>query len=211
MNKFETDYIKNQLKHTQETRTFFNNSIKPERERSVCRAFLRTIGIDFKDKELIAPTEEPADVAFRDARFQIREILDPGRKRGDEWREKEKKYTEAKSIIEISGPYSSPIPFNLETLVPALVDSLSEKSIKYGNKCHDIDILVYINLSNKSLIPDSEIPDLDKLRLQGWRSASFIFNPYGVVLFANSNAPDFLCSLKPGVYNEWKTDGLFDI
>jgi hypothetical protein len=68
-------YLDNLLAHAAKTRTFLSNRMKPERERSVSRAFLRAIGISFIDSELIAPTVEPADVAFRDARFQVRDLV----------------------------------------------------------------------------------------------------------------------------------------
>ena len=74
----ETEYLEKLRKHASDTRAFLKNEAKPERERSVCRAFLRTIGVKFNESELVAPTAEPADVAFRTARFQIREMLDPG-------------------------------------------------------------------------------------------------------------------------------------
>jgi len=61
--------------HAAQTRMFLSNAMKPERERSVCRAFLRALGVSFNDGELIAPAVEPADVSFRDARFQVRDLL----------------------------------------------------------------------------------------------------------------------------------------
>lgn len=73
MCKTETEYLKNLRKHASDTRrVFFGNKAKPidmksERERSVCRAFLRAIGVAFEEHELIAPSTEPADVAFRTA------------------------------------------------------------------------------------------------------------------------------------------------
>lgn len=75
-------YLEKLRAHAADTRTFLSNKLKPERERSVCRAFLRAIGVSFIDNELIAPTVEPADVAFRQARFQVRDLL-RGHKRGD--------------------------------------------------------------------------------------------------------------------------------
>lgn len=72
MNTTENDILNELKKHATDTRTFLSNKMKPERERSVCRAFLRAIGVSFEESEIIAPTDEPADVAFRDARFQIR-------------------------------------------------------------------------------------------------------------------------------------------
>jgi hypothetical protein len=77
----EHAFLKNLKTHADQTCAFLSNAMKPERERSVCRAFLRALGVSFADSELIAPTIEPADVSFRQLRFQGRELL-RGRKRG---------------------------------------------------------------------------------------------------------------------------------
>jgi hypothetical protein len=185
--------------------------MKPERERSVCRAFLRAIGVPFQEQELVAPTDEPADVAFRTARFQIREILKPDRRRGDEWKRKEKNYSEAKSLDDVTEPHSPPASVSLVELVPEIVDTMSEKAQKYGTGCNDIDALVYVNLGNRFLAPHSDIPNLDALLLQGWRSVSILFPPYGVTLFGAAAAPDFLTALAPGQYMGWQDiDSLFE-
>lgn len=198
MCKTVTEYIENLRKHAIETRTFFGNKAKPERERSVCRAFLRTIGVVFDERDLIAPTDEPADVAFRAARFQVRELLEPSRRRGYEWKEKEKKYSEANSLNELLEPCSSPTSVELHMLVPEIVQALTEKAQKYGAGCSAIDALVYVNFKDQYLAAHSDMPNLDKLRSQGWRSVGLLFSPYGVILFAGPMAPDFLRALEPG-------------
>lgn len=207
----ETEYLEKLRRHASDTRVFLGNMMKPERERSVCRAFLRTIGVPFQEKELVAPTDEPADVTFRMARFQIREMLEPDRRRGEDWKRKEKKYSEARSLDDVIEPYSPPASVSLVKLVPEIVDALSEKAQKYGNGCTDIDALVYVNLGNQFLAADSDVPNLDKLKSQGWRSVSILFPPYGVILFTAPTAPEFLGALAPGQYMSWNDiDSLFE-
>jgi hypothetical protein len=203
MCKTESEYLRNLVEHARASQVFFNNKSKAERERSVCRAFLRAIGVPFEEQELIAPAAEPTDVSFRTARFQIRELLEPGRKRGDELKEKEKKYIEAKSMNELLEPISFPKSVNLKTFLPEIVEALTEKAQKYGAGCNAIDALVYVNIEDRYLSADSYMPMLDDLKSQKWRSASFLFPPYGVILYANPDAPDFLNKLKPGQYEEW--------
>jgi hypothetical protein len=211
MCKTETEYLENLRKHASDTRVLLGNKAKPERERAVCRAFLRAIGVAFKEHELIAPTTEPADVAFRTAQFQIREMLEQNRRRGDDWKEKENKYSQATSLDELLEPYSSQTSVNLEMLVPEIVTALSEKAQRYGAGCKDIDALVYINLQDKFLAPDSGWPKIDQLKSQGWRSVSFVFPPYGVILFATSIAPSFLTEAGPGQHMKWQDiDSLFE-
>jgi len=211
MCKSETEFLEKLRKHASDTRAFLSNKMKSERERAVCRAFLRAVAVPFEEQELVAPTDEPADVAFRMARFQIREILEPDRRRGDDWRKKEEKYSEANSVDDVTEPYSPPISVALPELVPKIVDALSQKAQKYGAGCNDIDALVYVNLRGQFLAVNTEVPNLDELKSQDWRSVSILFPPYGVILFAAQAAPDFLAALAPGQYMGWNDiDSLFE-
>src|SRR3990172_12236151 len=92
MDRDEAEYLRGLQEHVAGTRRIFSNKMKPERERMVCRAFLRCLGIASDDKEVITSDTEPIDVIFRSAKFQIRELMEPDRKRGDELKgiEKEK-------------------------------------------------------------------------------------------------------------------------
>ena len=184
--------------------------MKPEREKSVCRAFLRALGVTFTDHELIAPNQEPTDVAFRDARFQVRDLL-RGRQGGDLWKEKQKKFSEAQSLKDLVQPYVPPSPISLPSFVPEVVEALSNKAAKYGAGCKDIDALVYVDLDKVFLEPNSPVPNTVELQCQGWRSVSLLFSPYGVVLFASSKAPLFLRATSGKQCMEFKNiSGLFD-
>jgi hypothetical protein len=189
----ETDreFVQKLRNHVAQTRMFLSNKMKPERERSVCRAFLRALGVSFSDVELVAPTVEPADVAFREARFQVRDLL-RNRKRGDEWKNNEKQYAEAQSIADLIQPYSPPVSITLESLVPEVTAALFAKATKYGTGCKDLDALVYVDLNDMFLEARSPAPNMTELEHQGWRSVSLFFSPYGVVLSARNDAPAFL-------------------
>lgn len=211
MCRAETEYLEKLQEHARDTRKFLTNEMKPERERSVCRAFLRTIEVPFEEQELVAPTDEPADVAFRAARFQIQEILEQDRRRGDDWKRKEQKYFEADSLDNVMEPYSPTTSITLVELAPIVVDALSAKAQKYGTGCNYIDALVYVNLGDKFLVADSDVPNLEALQLQGWRSVSILFPPYGVLLFTSITAPEFLTELALGQYMGWQDiDSLFE-
>jgi len=74
--------------HADRARRLFSNPQKPQRKRMVVRAFLRSIGEAFEDSEIIASGEEPIDIRFRDAEFQIMEIVGD-RRRGLDWRRRQ--------------------------------------------------------------------------------------------------------------------------
>jgi hypothetical protein len=84
-------YLKGLLADYKETvHLLSSREMKPERERSVCRAFLKCAGIPYTEERIrsVAPRDEPPDVLFDKARFEVREVLDDERRRGDELKEK---------------------------------------------------------------------------------------------------------------------------
>jgi hypothetical protein len=69
----------NLLKSSKEDLDFFSNPGKPERERWVVSELLQLLGVAFEDFELKSLEQKSKiDVAFRDARFQVKELMDPG-------------------------------------------------------------------------------------------------------------------------------------
>jgi len=196
----EAEYLGKLRDHVIETRRIFSEAMKPERERMVCRAFLRCLGVAFSDCEIQAPAQEPVDVIFRSASFQIRELMEPNCKRGDELKEFQQKIAKSSSIEDLMTSYQPPSPMSLSQLAVEVKNALTEKCQKYGRGCNDLDALVYVNLSDTYLNASSNFPDLSDLRAQGWRSVSVLFAPYSLVLCATGSAPSFLrasegCSL----------------
>lgn len=211
MDRDEAEYLLKLREHVAETRWIFSNKMKPERERMVCRAFLRCLAIEFADEEIITSDTEPIDVVFRSAKFQIRELMEPDRKRGDELKEFQQKVENAASIEDLATPYSPPLPLSFEALVAELTEALSKKAVKYGTGCRDLDALVYVNLEGRHLDANSVVPDLSELRAQGWRSVSVLFSPYAVVLFACDDAPEFIRTASGRPLSKWEDwDTLFD-
>jgi hypothetical protein len=206
----DNDFLQKLRDHAAQTRTFLSNKMKPERERSVCRAFLRTLGVSFNEIELIGTTVEPADVAFRDARFQVRDLL-RGRRRGDEWKKKERQYKQTHSPGDLIEPCTPPVPIELESLVIEVDAELSEKATKYGAGCKGLDALVYVDLEGMFLKANSPVTNTHELERQGWRSVSLLFSPYGVVLFAAIDAPIFLQNARGKAFMKWVSiDTLFE-
>src|ERR1700694_562796 len=91
MKPSDRQYIADLQRHAAETRTLLSNAQKLERERMVVRAFLRCVGVPFLDGDIQASKDEPIDVVFGQACFQVMTILG-GRKPGQDWREREDRY-----------------------------------------------------------------------------------------------------------------------
>jgi hypothetical protein len=202
---WERQYLDNLRRATDEARHFFSNSMKPERERAICRAFLRGIGVDFVDNDIKAASreEEPVDVFFSSARFQMREILDAKYKRTDEWRNKAELLKSATCIDDLKEPTMSSKAMTFPELYSFICDALQKKSVRYGAEREKLDMLVYVNLQDRFLAEHQIVTDLEALKAQGWRSASMLFVPFASVLYANVSAPDFLRERAGCVLNKW--------
>jgi hypothetical protein len=210
----EQEYLAELRKYASNTRTLLSNAHKQERERMVARAFLRCTGVQFSDGEIQASNEEPVDVMFRSARFQVRDILG-GRMRGKDWREREDRYQTAKSVSDLRVPWTSSKPMSFGEVSQAIATGLAHKASRYGaDNCSKLDALVYVDLNGRhlrSLEPIMDANATDEIRRQSWRSVTMLFLPYSTVLSAKPDAPDFLKDSAGPILNKWPNpDGWFD-
>lgn len=83
---------------------FFSTARQSEQERWVVREFLTRLGVRFAEPELVSEeTHSKVDVVFRDVRFQVKEIPDPGTRRGDEVNALWRQAVSAKRVEDIVG------------------------------------------------------------------------------------------------------------
>lgn len=210
----DDSYIEALRADVADARSLMSNSRKPERERMVARALLRCLGVAFKDAEIEAGPEEPVDVAFRGARFQIRDLVG-GRKRNKELAAREKRYREAKTISDVATPFAASTAIPFDRAAELVAETLTEKSLRYGPRlCGTLDAVAYIDLGGSHLYPaeaDGAPDALDEFRRQKWRSVSMLSLPYGVILTATASSPDFLRDRLGSVCSEWPgPDGWFE-
>jgi hypothetical protein len=213
MNDSEKEYISDLISHTRDSATFFSNSMKSERERSVCAVFLRCLGVDFTTNEIVVEKNDPPDAIFGLARFEIMELYEKGRKRHDEYRERLKELQQANSIKDTLISIKWPAPISYGLIYSIIGSELSTKAEKYGSdKCSSLDALVYVSLSKRFLNTNSEIPKFDKIMAQGWRSVSFVIPPYSHVVYCKEGAPKFLSEFEGKTRMEWNdSDSFFAI
>lgn len=192
----EREYLEELRADSIITLSYFGEPNKSERERAACRAFLRCVGIMFQENELVAPSDEPTDVAFRRARFQVYELLENGRRRGDELRNRADLLNEAGSIDDTLVDFIKPVGMSGDNLVTNVCKGLEAKALKYGfRQCSTLDALVYVNLRGRFLLPVTSFGPSSNLQAQGWRSVSAVFPPYGIVLQANASASEMISSI----------------
>lgn len=212
----DDEFLRNLRRHNESSRSLFSNKNKGEREKMTCRAFLRCINREFTEKEILKGPREPVDIAFCGAAFQIAEIIELGRQRSQELKEQKQRYREAKAkdLIE---PWRTPCPISMACVTKLISSQFEKKSIKLGGRegCRGTDALAYVNLRDRYLVVEDGIADaheiVNQFRAQGWRSASFVMIPYGMCLFADDSAPEFLTKIEGRILiNNTRTDGWFD-
>ena len=201
----EKKYIDDLIAHTEETLRLLSNEKKSERERMVCVAFLRCLGIPFSIEDIESPQDDPPDVIFSMAFFEIMEVFAPPRMRGDEYKKRYEILKNADNVEDTLLPYRSPTPISHQKIYEIIRLGLEKKANRYGKQtCSSLDPLVYPSLQNRFLNPTTDIPAFDNLSEQGWRSVSFVIPPYSYVVFANENAPDFLVQNQGVTTMKWE-------
>jgi hypothetical protein len=139
------------------------------------------------------------DVRFRDANFQIKEIVTSGTMRSLEVKsdyERVKYAIEPKDIVGPQLSYDVPAPAAVYSLVESDAVKLSLQP-KYALVKSQIDLLFYVTRINASPVMPAEIQE-STLRGLGWRSISCLAGPQAIVLFAAEGAPDFLAARSRG-------------
>ncbi len=112
--------------------------------------------------------QDPPDVNFREARFEVCEHLDEGRRRHDEMKTRVQRYRQANSIDDVPVNPFYPRPMSYEEVYTLLPITLAEKAGRYGVKgCAVLDALVCIQLIDRFLLPTASLPTHTELLQQG--------------------------------------------
>lgn len=207
MSQFDEEYLEKLRAYQKETLDLRSNKRKPERERMMVRAFLRCLGVAFEDAEIQVGDEEPVDISFRTARFQVREILG-GYKRGLVLKEQLKQYEAAETIADTMVPVNWPTPISFAEVTQIVAAELAEKAAHYGvNGCSKLDALLSVAI-RRNLYPLNAVPDPEataEFNRQGWRSVSMILLPYSVVIIAKPDASEFLKDRAGQILSKWES------
>ena len=209
----EKEYISRLTKHAEDTVSFLSSKKKSDRERSVCIAFLRCLGISFSIDDVVSVDRDPPDVSFQGANFEIVEDIDEERVRHAEWKDKVEMLKKAETLDEIMEPYKASEPISFSAVTSRITGLLNKKANKYSKGVlKDLDALVYVNLLNRHLDASTKVENINDLIAQGWRSVSMVMPPYGHVYYANESSPDFLLKAQGKTLDNWENlDSLFTL
>jgi len=177
-----------------ESVAFWSPDKKLERETYTAQTLLRHLGVEHSEAEITPEPAEPPDMNFRDARFDIKEMLDHDRKRHDEYRKKLEKALTAKTPGELMEQYT-PQDLTFQEIGDRVMPILRDAATHYAPKViEQLDLLVYVNLLKRIVDLDSPVPDSSHFSQFGWRSISIVNSSVACVLYARPDAPAFLRS-----------------
>jgi hypothetical protein len=195
MNKTKIDRYKRFVADIQEglktSVEFFAPEKKVEREVWDITEFLQNLNIDFGDDEVLPAVDDPPDIYFRDARFETKEILDPGRERHKEYKDA---LVKALSVSDPSGlvKHYTPRDLNPTDVGHLVLQEITELTNRYEPKLRKtLDLLFYVNLKHHHL-KNGQMPDGALFRAYGWRSVSALIGWGALIFYAGSDAPGFL-------------------
>ena len=190
----ESDYLRLLTRQAEQANDFLSNARRWERERWVCQRLLTALNLRHRQDEFNAG-QEPPDVLFRDANFEVFFVLDKGRRLNDEWKEELQRRRSALSLSQLLRREPRPRRIPAVELQARLGPTLRKKANNYSERGLDpgeLDLLAYISLKRDVLDLNSPFPPPGEYLRQGWRSLSLVGPNYARVLFAHRDAPDFL-------------------
>ncbi|MEX6501671.1 DUF1780 domain-containing protein [Pseudomonas zhanjiangensis] len=191
----DSDYLRLLTHQAEQANAFLSNARKWERERWVCQRLLQALNVGHRLDEFSPSDQEPPDVLFRDANFEVFFVLDEGRRLNDEWRAELERRRSAFSLSQLVRREAKPRRIPTAELQARLAPTLRKKAHNYqerGLDLGELDLLAYVNLKRASPDFNSHFPPPTEYLRQGWRSLSLVGPTFARVLFAHPNAPDFL-------------------
>lgn len=189
----DEEYLEAQRKARAESVEFFRSEQKPERERWVAREYLTNLGLSFTENELKSSPEDPPDVLFRGANFEIKEILSEGRRRHEEYKEGLQKAMEATTpgdLVENFTPRDVTVS-GLCALIHREAAALAVEKYPLAVR-ENLDLLFYVNLNDVFGLVETPFTDLEALKALGYRSVAFVMGYRSSTLVATSDAPAFI-------------------
>ncbi|MFJ5183641.1 DUF1780 domain-containing protein [Pseudomonas fulva] len=193
----DSDYLRLLTIQAEQANAFLSNARKWERERWVCQRLLQGLNIAYRNDDFTPAGQEPPDVLFRDAAFEVFFVLDEGRRLNDEWREELQRRRSAFSLAQLVRREARPRRISATELLGRLAPTLRKKAHNYrerGLDLNELDIIAFASLKREVLDLNTHFPPPTEYLRQGWRSLSLVGPTFARVLFAHPDAPDFLRS-----------------
>ncbi len=171
---------------------YFADENKQTRESWIVHEFLSNLELPFLETEIITSPSDPPDVIFRDALFEIKEILDHGRRRHQEFKEQLIRSFTVEDPADLLSPCVLIYDLTPQDIIQLIEEKLKQLEKKYAPAVRfKLDLLFYINWIHHTLKIE-RMPDLNGLEKFGWRSITALFGWASIIYYASDAAPGFL-------------------
>lgn len=176
---------------------FFSSPNKGVIERWACTEFLNNIGLGFQPDEVVLQLDDPPDVIFRNTSFEVKEILDRGRRRHDEYKDALSNAHAAKTEADLHAALLKVVtpeditPQEIGNLISAELTELVTKKYVDAQFRGTLNLLFYVDFLRHTL-KLGPMPDPIAFSTFGFRSISVLMGWSALVYCAALNAPDFL-------------------
>ena len=199
----DEEFLEDRRRALKESVEYFSTQNKQECERWVCIEFLKNLAITFDETEALSPDDDPPDVVFRDARFEIKDVLDPGRRRHAEYKAAFKKALETSNPQVLVGQFTTHAIITPLQVGNHILTELEKFTSHYAPSVRArLDLLFYVNLQ-KHFLEVGPMPETNTFVPFGWRSISVLLGWGALVFFAAPDAPSILHS-KVGIVTQRK-------
>jgi hypothetical protein len=198
----DAEFIADVIVALEESVCYFSSKNKAERECWVVKALLENMNIPHLAEDVISPEQDPPDVIALGGKFEVKEILDPERKRHQEYKEKLER---AKSITNPQDLLTefTPKDFSVAEIFQRCVNEIGKLQNKYSQNVREaLDLLFYVNLKHVFRVHEEPFPDVSILQSCGWRSVSFVKGRTACCFYATVDAPVWLQERVGGVQHK---------
>ncbi len=167
----------------------FGRKFKNWREWNNTKDFLSNLPIKVDYSDIFCVDPDPPDTVYKGARFEVKEIMDEGRRRHDEVKKEIAKY--GRTLPFVSNPNGLFYDICPNDAANMAIKELEKYENKYKEKSQ-IDFLFYINKKHHFFL-EGELNKNPIFENFGWRSVSCVIGSgTSIVFYASPEAPDFL-------------------
>lgn len=184
----------------------FARAFKPWREWYVAVEFLSNLHCGADESQVLCLVQDPPDVVYESARFEVKEILDQGRKRHDEVKLARRQEQVAPSKLQ-SFQYSPQdlTPEGVGQLILQELAHLQTKNRYAPEQREQLDLLFYVN-KVEHWFEDGPVPKAFVFESFGWRSVSALIASHTSIVFAATPcAPIFLIENAGRIRQRWES------
>lgn len=180
------------IKGLEDSVDFFESARRREREIWIAKTFLDSCDIPYELDDIVSLERDPPDIKFKEACFEVKEILDPGRRRHDEYKEALAMARRVSDPSELQD-FVTPRTIGLIEIFSDCSEMAMRLMSKYPVEVRGgLDLLFYFNKLNIFNVVECPYPNTEVLGSSGWRSVSFVNGFIASCFFAKDSLPGFL-------------------